>query len=134
MQRRIKVFVGKSFKSLDAAISFYEDYAKEVRFDPRKSGRKTTGGIITWQYMVCSRTWTVTNNAEDDLYECQCKLYQRCGILCRHIFFVFKNNDVQLIPEIYIGKRWLKKPLLISVHGSSTSTFQDQTGIIHNLL
>ncbi|XP_047951675.1 protein FAR1-RELATED SEQUENCE 5-like isoform X2 [Salvia hispanica] len=78
------------------------------------------------------RTWTVTNNAEDDLYECQCKLYQRCGILCRHIFFVFKNNDVQLIPEIYIGKRWLKKPLLISVHSSSTSTFQDQTDSVYD--
>ncbi|XP_047945430.1 uncharacterized protein LOC125206093 [Salvia hispanica] len=58
-KEELRPFVGKSFKSLDAAISFYEDYAKEVGFDPRKSGRKTTGGIglgllRTMLRMICT--------------------------------------------------------------------------------
>ncbi|KAG6418538.1 hypothetical protein SASPL_120742 [Salvia splendens] len=49
-------------------------------------------------------------------YHCDCKLFLRRGILCSHIFWLFKNHDVKEIPGIYIGTRWLKTPLLKSVH------------------
>lgn len=37
---------------------------------------------------------------------CSCKLFVRRGILCRHIFCVFKNSDIQEIPQQYILRRW----------------------------
>ncbi|KAG6406028.1 hypothetical protein SASPL_133624 [Salvia splendens] len=49
-------------------------------------------------------------------YHCDCKLFLRRGILCSLIFWLFKNHDVKEMSGTYIGTRWLKTPLLKSVH------------------
>ncbi|RAL38797.1 hypothetical protein DM860_013478 [Cuscuta australis] len=41
-----------------------------------------------------------------------CKNWQRIGLLCRHIFLLFKVLKIKLIPERYITNRWCKTPLL----------------------
>ncbi|GJX42033.1 RNA-directed DNA polymerase, eukaryota [Tanacetum coccineum] len=40
------------------------------------------------------------------------KLFVRFGILCRHIFYVFKNFKVSCIPDQYILRRWTKDLIL----------------------
>ena len=58
----------------------------------------------------------VRHEVGTESYECNCKLFLRCGILCSHIFWVFKNHDLKLIPDRYFGTRWLKTSLLKEVH------------------
>ncbi|VFQ65982.1 unnamed protein product [Cuscuta campestris] len=41
-----------------------------------------------------------------------CKNWQRIGLLCCHIFLLFKVLKIKLIPERYITNRWCKTPLL----------------------
>nr|GFA44597.1 protein FAR1-related sequence 5 [Tanacetum cinerariifolium] len=44
---------------------------------------------------------------KDRLY----KLFVRVGILCKHIFCVFENASVEMIPQQYILRRWTKNLL-----------------------
>lgn len=50
----------------------------------------------------------VLHNRSDNSVVCCCQLFVRCGILCRHVFCVFKNCNVQKIPNQYLLKRWTR--------------------------
>ncbi|XP_042067200.1 protein FAR-RED IMPAIRED RESPONSE 1-like [Salvia splendens] len=63
------------------------------------------------------KTFTVTHEIETESFDCECKLFERCGYLCSHLFFVLRNKDVNNISEKYVGNRWLKSELLKAVHG-----------------
>lgn len=39
---------------------------------------------------------------------CSCRHFVRFGFLCRHIFCVFKNRDINFIPKQYILRRWTR--------------------------
>ncbi|PWA51771.1 FAR1 DNA binding domain-containing protein [Artemisia annua] len=45
---------------------------------------------------------------EDGSVVCTCRHFDRFGFLCRHIFCVFKNRDINVIPEQYILRRWTR--------------------------
>ncbi|GKB54576.1 protein FAR1-related sequence 5 [Tanacetum coccineum] len=57
--------------------------------------------------------YKVLRNVGDGSVVCSCQLFVRVGILCKHIFCVFKNGNVEMIPQQYILRRWTKN--LISV-------------------
>ncbi|XP_074297185.1 protein FAR-RED IMPAIRED RESPONSE 1-like [Silene latifolia] len=38
---------------------------------------------------------------------CECKLFERIGLLCRHILWVYKGKGIGRIPSKYIVYRWL---------------------------
>jgi hypothetical protein len=40
---------------------------------------------------------------------CTCKRYERYGLLCRHIFYVFKMFEVHQFPMRYVQKRWTRE-------------------------
>ncbi|XP_041999898.1 protein FAR-RED IMPAIRED RESPONSE 1-like [Salvia splendens] len=63
------------------------------------------------------KTFTVTHEKETESFDCECKLFERYGYLCSHLFFVLRNKDVNNIPEKYVDNRWLKSDLLKAVHG-----------------
>nr|GEX28605.1 protein FAR1-related sequence 5 [Tanacetum cinerariifolium] len=52
--------------------------------------------------------YKVLRNIRDGSVICSCQLFVRVGILCKHIFFVFKNANVEMIPQQYILRRWTK--------------------------
>ncbi|XP_074318648.1 protein FAR1-RELATED SEQUENCE 9-like [Silene latifolia] len=35
-----------------------------------------------------------------------CRMFERAGILCRHIIWIYSSNGVQSIPESYVVQRW----------------------------
>ncbi|GJY03242.1 FAR1 DNA binding domain, zinc finger, SWIM-type, MULE transposase domain containing protein [Tanacetum coccineum] len=41
--------------------------------------------------------------------ECSCKHYDAYGLLCRHIFYVLRMNNIKEFPRKYLNKMWLKK-------------------------
>ncbi|XP_042027286.1 protein FAR1-RELATED SEQUENCE 5-like [Salvia splendens] len=63
------------------------------------------------------KSYLVTHDRSAESYYCECKLFGRHGYLCRHIFFIFRNNELKKIPEKYCQSRWVKTPLAKAVHG-----------------
>ncbi|PWA91611.1 FAR1 DNA binding domain-containing protein [Artemisia annua] len=57
-------------------------------------------------YEKATREYKVLHNRSDDSVMCCCQLFVRCRILCRHVFCVFKNCNVQKIPNQYLLRRW----------------------------
>ncbi|XP_040994276.1 protein FAR1-RELATED SEQUENCE 6-like [Juglans microcarpa x Juglans regia] len=53
-------------------------------------------------------TFYVDFNEEDEDAKCSCGLFQMRGILCMHIFAVFKCNGIKSLPEKYILDQWRK--------------------------
>ncbi|GJV39751.1 protein FAR1-related sequence 5 [Tanacetum coccineum] len=62
--------------------------------------------------VVTDQDGAMRNAIEDEFGDgsvvCSCQLFVRVGILCKHIFCVFKNANVELIPQQYILRRWTK--------------------------
>ncbi|XP_076903992.1 protein FAR1-RELATED SEQUENCE 5-like [Bidens hawaiensis] len=42
----------------------------------------------------------------DTTVSCSCMLYTRIGYLCRHVFSVFRMENIDKIPDHYISKHW----------------------------
>ncbi|GJZ11418.1 FAR1-related sequence 5-like protein [Tanacetum coccineum] len=54
------------------------------------------------------RDYKVLRIIEDGSVVCSCRHFLRYGFLCRHIFCVFKNRDINVIPKQYILRRWTR--------------------------
>nr|GFA33011.1 hypothetical protein [Tanacetum cinerariifolium] len=52
------------------------------------------------------RSTLVMRNPEDGSVECTCGHFLRYGFLCRHVFCVLKNCNIEIILERYILRRW----------------------------
>ncbi|PWA81226.1 FAR1 DNA binding domain-containing protein [Artemisia annua] len=119
--------VGKSYDTIDEAIEMYSNYAEAGGFQIKKAGQKTNNsGIVTLKYLMCNKEGAprhvnidtldakhsgkhcVLRTIEDGSVVCTCRHFARFGFLCRHIFCVFKNRDINVIPEQYILRRWTR--------------------------
>ena len=45
-------------------------------------------------------------------FNCMCRMFQRMGLVCRHMFIVFKNLGLKKIPSKYVLSRWTKLAIL----------------------
>ncbi|GKB96851.1 protein FAR1-related sequence 5, partial [Tanacetum coccineum] len=52
--------------------------------------------------------YKVLQNVGDGSVVCSCQIFVRVGILCKHIFCVFKNANVEMIPQQNILRLWTK--------------------------
>ncbi|KAK9063004.1 hypothetical protein SSX86_016874 [Deinandra increscens subsp. villosa] len=53
----------------------------------------------------------VTFDTVNHTVECGCMCFTRIGYLCRHVFHVFRFNQINRIPDRYISNRWLRNAL-----------------------
>ncbi|XP_074303196.1 protein FAR1-RELATED SEQUENCE 4-like [Silene latifolia] len=44
----------------------------------------------------------------DNKFSCSCKMFERIGILCRHVLWVLKDRVFDYIPKEYLALRWSK--------------------------
>ncbi|KAL3649827.1 hypothetical protein CASFOL_006230 [Castilleja foliolosa] len=56
------------------------------------------------------RIFDVNYNMDEQTYACSCKKFIRIGLVCSHIFVIFKINKVDNIPDKYIVNRWTRDP------------------------
>jgi hypothetical protein len=78
----------------------------------------------TRQYVIKDRNNSqhgVLLNVKDQKTTCTCRLFEREGLLCSHIFYAFKDCDFDRIPEMYICNRWTKDACLRPVYGDVNS-------------
>ncbi|XP_019191049.1 PREDICTED: protein FAR1-RELATED SEQUENCE 5-like [Ipomoea nil] len=53
-------------------------------------------------------TYTVKHEPGGSSTICSCKMFQRLGLICRHMFMVFKGSHLQQLPSQYVVDRWRK--------------------------
>ncbi|KAK9724332.1 hypothetical protein RND81_05G064900 [Saponaria officinalis] len=74
-----------------------------------------------------SKTFAVQYNPLTSDVICNCKLFERRGIKCRHIFWVFSNKLLKTIPDKYILTRWSKNALrgpIYDLHGNIIENYE----------
>ncbi|XP_019166905.1 PREDICTED: protein FAR1-RELATED SEQUENCE 5-like [Ipomoea nil] len=65
------------------------------------------GGMLHYDIMEGkNKRFTVVHNVNDHEAKCSCKMFEMVGLLCRHIFVVFR--DLESIPLKYVVNRWTK--------------------------
>ncbi|XP_074313638.1 uncharacterized protein LOC141648826 [Silene latifolia] len=90
------------------------DFQKEVKHAICSMGVEglTTVGIVEY-HDVCDGlkhiNFRVEFNIQTNERKCACKLFERRGIVCGHILWVWKGREVNKNPEPYILARWTKK-------------------------
>ncbi|XP_074293478.1 protein FAR1-RELATED SEQUENCE 1-like [Silene latifolia] len=71
------------------------------------------------------KTYQVVFNSTSTDAECSCKLFNRKGIICRHIIWVFSGKQVRTLPDKYILMRWTKNAQKIPLYGSHGELLDD---------
>uniref|UniRef100_A0A7N0T5Z4 SWIM-type domain-containing protein n=1 Tax=Kalanchoe fedtschenkoi TaxID=63787 RepID=A0A7N0T5Z4_KALFE len=66
----------------------------------------------------------VVHYTTTDFAECNCKNFQRIGILCRHILLALNAEDVNEIPECFVMRRWSK----YAAHKPAALSYNDLAG------
>ncbi|XP_074300020.1 protein FAR1-RELATED SEQUENCE 1-like [Silene latifolia] len=67
----------------------------------------------------------VDHNNESKETTCTCKMFERKGILCKHIIWIISGKGLQSIPEQYIETRWTKKSYRKPLYGLDRKLLQD---------
>ncbi|XP_031120798.1 protein FAR1-RELATED SEQUENCE 5-like [Ipomoea triloba] len=67
-------------------------------------------GDSTWYDIKeeCNRIFCVKHSPADNSVLCSCGLFNRLGMVCRHMFLVFKDARLECIPNQYVVPRWTK--------------------------
>ncbi|XP_074290353.1 protein FAR-RED IMPAIRED RESPONSE 1-like [Silene latifolia] len=58
---------------------------------------------------------------------CSCTMFERTGILCRHIIWIFSANGMKTIPDDYVVNRWTKEYLrlrMFNCNGEGTDNME----------
>ncbi|KAL7615787.1 hypothetical protein Lser_V15G02392 [Lactuca serriola] len=78
--------------------------------------------------LIRDTEYTVTHSTKDGSFKCTCMHFEHLGILCRHIFCVFKFYGIEQIPEKYILKRWRRDVIPTELlKRRFTNSFADST-------
>ncbi|XP_074297222.1 protein FAR1-RELATED SEQUENCE 1-like [Silene latifolia] len=67
----------------------------------------------------------VAHNNESKETTCTCKMFERKGILCKHIIWIISGKGLQSIPKQYIENRWTKKSYKKPLYGLDGKLLQD---------
>nr|GEU48347.1 protein FAR1-related sequence 5 [Tanacetum cinerariifolium] len=73
----------------------------------------------------------VLQDVGDGFVVYSCHLFVRVGILCRHIFCVFMNANVEMILQQYILRRWMKN-LISATLGNKKNKYGEKNVIVEN--
>ncbi|XP_074314322.1 protein FAR1-RELATED SEQUENCE 5-like [Silene latifolia] len=63
------------------------------------------------------KIYQVVYNSTTNDAECSSKLFNRKGIICRHIIWVYSGKQVHTLPDKYILMRWTKNAHKIPLYG-----------------
>ncbi|GJU09716.1 hypothetical protein Tco_1132112 [Tanacetum coccineum] len=73
----------------------------------------------------------VLRDVGDGSVVCSWQIFARVGILCRHIFFVFKNANVEMISQQHILRRWTKN-LIPATLRNKRNKYGEKNVIVEN--
>ncbi|KAL9673325.1 hypothetical protein QQ045_029581 [Rhodiola kirilowii] len=67
----------------------------------------------------------VSHHQSSPNFVCTCHLFERIGILCRHVFAAFKSTGIVKIPAKYVLNRWTKTAIETAAQGADTCLVED---------
>nr|GEW97085.1 zinc finger, SWIM-type [Tanacetum cinerariifolium] len=94
---------------------------------PAKEGKET---VIQEKDKVVD--YKVVRNHEDGSVECTCRHFLGYGFLCRHVFCVLKNCNIEVIPERYILRHW-RRNLIPPALRKNTNRYGEKDKAIEKL-
>ncbi|XP_074300836.1 protein FAR1-RELATED SEQUENCE 5-like [Silene latifolia] len=71
------------------------------------------------------KTYQVVYNSLTNDTECSCKLFNRKGIIYRHIIWVYFGKQVHTLPDKYILMRWTKNAHKVPLYGPHGELIED---------
>nr|GEX19876.1 hypothetical protein [Tanacetum cinerariifolium] len=74
----------------------------------------------------------VVRNLKDGSVECTCRHFLRYRFLCRRVFCVLKNCNIEVIPERYILRRW-RRDLMPPALRRNTNRYREKDKAIEKL-
>ncbi|GKD54349.1 zinc finger, SWIM-type containing protein, partial [Tanacetum coccineum] len=74
----------------------------------------------------------VLRSLKDGSVECTCRHFRRYRFLCRHVFCVLKNRDIDVIPKKYILRRW-RRDIIPPALRRNTNRYKDKNETIEKL-
>ncbi|KAL2928585.1 Protein FAR1-RELATED SEQUENCE 5 [Bienertia sinuspersici] len=74
-----------------------------------------------------SKMHRVRYHLDNNRAECNCKMYEREGIPCRHILWVFKEKGMKSLPAAYVKTRWTKAAMNMLVFDLGSNLIEDTT-------
>ncbi|XP_035831796.1 protein FAR1-RELATED SEQUENCE 2-like [Helianthus annuus] len=76
----------------------------------------------------CTSFFKVQYSKEEDglSISCSCKRFEQFGILCRHIFYVLRYEDISEFPRRYVHRRWMRD--VVSVGSNHSNIRFDEIG------
>ncbi|GJT03476.1 zinc finger, SWIM-type containing protein [Tanacetum coccineum] len=83
-------------------------------------------------HLLPSASTVVVRNPEDGSVECTCRHFLGYGFLCRHVFCVLKNCNIEVIPERYILRRW-RRDLIPPALRRNTNRYGEKDEAIEKL-
>ncbi|XP_019178169.1 PREDICTED: protein FAR1-RELATED SEQUENCE 5-like [Ipomoea nil] len=78
------------------------------------------------------KAWSVEFLLADCSAICSCKMFERIGLVFRHMFFVFKDRGLERIPSMYLVSRWTKGASLKPIFDID-DTVVDQSAKVDNV-
>ncbi|KAL9688904.1 hypothetical protein QQ045_033331 [Rhodiola kirilowii] len=67
----------------------------------------------------------VSHHQINQHFVCTCKLFERVGILCRHVFAAFKSAGIGKYPTKYVLNRWTKTAIETAAQGADRCLVED---------
>ncbi|XP_021980663.2 protein FAR1-RELATED SEQUENCE 5-like [Helianthus annuus] len=69
----------------------------------------------------CTSFFKVQYSKEEDglSISCSCKRFEQFGILCRHIFYVLRYEDISEFPRRYVHRRWMRDVVSVGSNHSN---------------
>ncbi|XP_074300918.1 protein FAR1-RELATED SEQUENCE 5-like [Silene latifolia] len=110
--------------------AIFSEFQKEVKHAicTMGVGGLTTEGVVEYHEVIDGlkdRKFLVEYNIENNNTKCTCKLFERCGFVCRHIMWVWNGRKVYKIPEAYVLPRWTKKSYRPIIHDENGKVVED---------
>ncbi|XP_074291363.1 protein FAR1-RELATED SEQUENCE 5-like [Silene latifolia] len=108
----------------------FTDFQKDVKHAicSMGVGGLTTLGVVEYHDVhdgLKHRNFRVEFNIKTNESKCAYKLFERHGIVCRHILWVWNGRQVYKIPEPYVLARWTKKSYRSIVQDETRKVIED---------
>ncbi|XP_019167554.1 PREDICTED: protein FAR1-RELATED SEQUENCE 5-like [Ipomoea nil] len=93
-------------------ITILYDLQKEIEaacFYCKVVGIREIEGVIS--YIItggCTTQYTVNYTPIDGNASCSCKMFERLGLVCRHMFLVFRDAQMERLQPACVMTRWCK--------------------------
>ncbi|XP_074277170.1 protein FAR-RED IMPAIRED RESPONSE 1-like [Silene latifolia] len=112
--------------------SAFQKFKQEAIFsiDTCRTGGFTERGeleVITVKDSTRKKNFEVEYSQGTRKASCSCTMFERTGILCRHIIWIFSASGIKTIPEDYVLNRWMKEYLrlrIFNTDGEGTENMQ----------